>query len=70
MRSSSVSILIPLYNEEEFIQELLDRVVHAPYPEGVAFEIIVVNDCSTDGSAEAVQSYIDRTQAPNRDRAC
>jgi len=63
MRSSSVSILIPLYNEEEFIQTLLQRVVDAPYPPGVEFEIIVVNDCSTDGSSEAVQDFIGRVNA-------
>jgi glycosyltransferase involved in cell wall biosynthesis len=66
MRSSSVSILIPLYNEEEFIQELLERVVRAPYPAGVDFEIIVVNDCSTDGSSEAVQNFMARHSAPIR----
>jgi glycosyltransferase involved in cell wall biosynthesis len=64
MRSSSVSILIPLYNEEEFIQSLLQRVLDAPYPPGVEFEVIVVNDCSTDGSAEAVQDFIGRTKSP------
>jgi glycosyltransferase involved in cell wall biosynthesis len=63
MRSSSVSILVPLYNEEEFIQTLLQRVVDAPYPSGVEFEIIVVNDCSTDGSSEAVQDFIANTNA-------
>jgi glycosyltransferase involved in cell wall biosynthesis/phospholipid N-methyltransferase len=63
MRSSSVSILVPLYNEEEFIQALLQRVVDAPYPPDVSFEIIVVNDCSTDGSSEAVQDFIARTNA-------
>lgn len=66
MRSSSVSILIPLYNEEEFIQTLLERVVRAPYPAGVEFEIIVVNDCSTDGSSEAVQDFMSRSTAPVR----
>jgi 2-polyprenyl-3-methyl-5-hydroxy-6-metoxy-1,4-benzoquinol methylase len=66
MRSPSVSILIPLYNEEEFIQTLLQRVVDAPYPPGVDFEIVIVNDCSTDGSAEAVQDFIARTNAPVR----
>jgi glycosyltransferase involved in cell wall biosynthesis len=66
MKSSSVSILIPLYNEEEFIQTLLQRVVDAPYPPGIEFEIIIVNDCSTDGSSEAVQDFIARTQAPVR----
>jgi glycosyltransferase involved in cell wall biosynthesis len=63
MRSSSVSILVPLYNEEEYIQALLQRVVDAPYPQGVEFEIIVVNDSSTDGSSEAVQDFIASTQA-------
>jgi glycosyltransferase involved in cell wall biosynthesis len=63
MQSPSVSILIPLYNEEEFIQTLLQRVVDAPYPRGVEFEIVIVNDCSTDGSSEAVQDFIARTPA-------
>jgi glycosyltransferase involved in cell wall biosynthesis len=63
MRSSSLSILIPLYNEEEFIQTLLQKVVDAPYPPGVEFEIIIVNDCSTDGSSEAVQDFISRANA-------
>ena len=66
MRPSSLSILIPLYNEEEFIQPLLDRVLRAPYPEGVDFEIIVVNDCSTDGSAEAVEDFMRLHPAPIR----
>ncbi len=61
MQPSSLSVLIPLYNEEEFIEALLQRVIDAPYPEGMAWEIIVVNDCSKDGSAEAVQNFIART---------
>lgn len=48
-----VSILIPAYNEEEFIPELLRRVLHAPLPEGVEREVLVVDDGSTDGTAEA-----------------
>ncbi len=58
MRRSSLSILIPLYNEEEFIQSLLERVLDAPLPDGMEREVIVVNDCSTDGSAEAVQEFL------------
>ena len=46
MRRSSLSILIPLYNEEEFIQSLLERVLDAPLPDGMEREVIVVNDCS------------------------
>ncbi|MCU1261720.1 MAG: glycosyl transferase, family 2, partial [Bryobacterales bacterium] len=66
MRPSFLSVLIPLYNEEEFIRPLLERVLHAPYPEGVEFEIIVVNDCSTDGSSEAVQDFMRTHPAPIR----
>src|SRR5882762_8584064 len=47
-----LSILIPLYNEEEFIGPLLQRVLKAPLPLGIDREIIVVDDGSTDGSAE------------------
>lgn len=56
--AESVSILIPLYNEEEFIGELLNRVVQAPLPEDLSRELVVVDDCSTDGSAEVVQEFI------------
>jgi glycosyltransferase involved in cell wall biosynthesis len=52
MRPGLLSILIPLYNEEEFISSLLDRVLASPLPEGLDRELIVVDDCSTDGSAE------------------
>ncbi|HKW99135.1 MAG TPA: glycosyltransferase [Bryobacteraceae bacterium] len=49
-----LSVLIPLYNEEEFIAPLLERVLAAPLPEGLGREIVVVDDGSTDGSAEIV----------------
>jgi len=51
--SPTVSILIPLYNEEEFIGTVLRRVLAAPLPEGFQREIIVVDDGSSDGSDEA-----------------
>ena len=52
---SSLSILIPLYNEEEFIGTLLQRVLDAPLPDGMERQIIVVDDGSTDGSAEIAE---------------
>ena len=58
MNSESLSILIPLYNEEEFIFEILARVVAAPLPAGLDREIVIVDDCSTDGSVEAVGTFI------------
>src|SRR5262249_4870817 len=50
-----LSILVPLYNEEEFIRPLLERVMAAPLPEGMTREIVVVDDGSTDGSAEIAE---------------
>ena len=54
---SRLSILIPLYNEEEFIATLLQRVFAAPLPAAMGREIIVVDDGSTDGSAEVVEEF-------------
>jgi glycosyltransferase involved in cell wall biosynthesis len=52
-----LSILVPLYNEEEFIAALLTRVIDAPLPEGVSREIILVDDGSNDGSLEIAEEF-------------
>ncbi|MBI4906413.1 MAG: glycosyltransferase [Acidobacteria bacterium] len=54
-RSALLSILVPLYNEEEFVGELLQRVCDAPLPGGLRREVIVVDDGSTDTSVDLVQ---------------
>jgi glycosyltransferase involved in cell wall biosynthesis len=51
-----VSILVPLYNEEEFVGELLKRVIAAPLQDGLDREIIVVDDKSTDASVSIVEA--------------
>jgi glycosyltransferase involved in cell wall biosynthesis len=58
MGASTISVLIPLFNEEEFIQEVLERVLAAPLPDTLDREIIIVDDCSRDGSAEIVENFI------------
>ena len=50
-----LSILIPVYNEEEFAGALLQRVLRAPLPKGIESEIIVVDDGSSDASAEIAE---------------
>ncbi len=55
-----LSILIPLYNEEEFIATLLERVLNAPLPDGMDREVIVVDDASNDGSAEIAAAVAER----------
>jgi glycosyltransferase involved in cell wall biosynthesis len=45
-----LSIIIPCYNEKRTIASLLERVLGASLPEKVEREVIVVDDCSTDGT--------------------
>jgi glycosyltransferase involved in cell wall biosynthesis len=46
-----LSIVIPVYNEEKTIHELIDKVVKAGIPNGMIREILCINDCSKDGTA-------------------
>lgn len=48
-----LSIVIPVYNEESTISEVIERVLAVPLP-GLQKEIVVVNDGSTDHSREAI----------------
>ena len=43
-----LSIIIPAYNEEATIAELIKRVKEVKLPNGIGKEIVVVNDASTD----------------------
>jgi glycosyltransferase involved in cell wall biosynthesis len=48
----TLSIVIPAYNEERFIGTLLERVEAVELPADLAKQVIVVDDCSTDRTAE------------------
>lgn len=50
-----ISVLVPLYNEEEYVSTSLQRVLDVALPEDLLLEIVVVDDGSTDGSAEVVE---------------
>lgn len=52
-----LSIVIPAYNEAATIHLILDRIIDVKYVYDIDYEIIVVNDCSKDGTAEALVSY-------------
>lgn len=52
-----LSVLVPLFNEEEWVTEALSRVLNAPLPPHIDLEIIVVDDASTDDSASLVEEF-------------
>ena len=54
----TLSIIIPAYNEEKTIAELLQRVLDADLGSGIERELIVVNDCSTDSTEQIVEDFI------------
>jgi len=52
-----LSILMPVYNERDTVCELLDRVRAAALPDGLAREVVIVDDGSTDGTRELLEAY-------------
>ena len=58
MSIQKLSILIPAYNEENTIHLILERVKEVQLPNGIAKEIVIVNDCSKDQTIQKVEEYI------------
>jgi glycosyltransferase involved in cell wall biosynthesis len=56
MQSKLVSIIIPAYNAEVFISECIQSIINQTYRN---IEIIVINDGSTDGTLEVINSFIE-----------
>lgn len=54
-KEALVSIIMPAYNCEDFIGITLDSVINQTYQN---WEVIVVDDCSTDNTAKLVQEYV------------
>jgi len=50
-----LSILIPVYNERTVVERSLAQVLVAPLPENMDRELIIVDDCSTDGTGAILE---------------
>jgi glycosyltransferase involved in cell wall biosynthesis len=70
-----LSVIIPVYNEENTVAQVIDLVKAVVSVQGIDHEIVVVNDGSTDGTAGGLGRYDgDRFirvfhQAPNQGKA-
>jgi glycosyltransferase involved in cell wall biosynthesis len=50
-----LSILMPVYNERTVVDRSISLVLSAPLPENMERELIIVDDCSTDGTSDILQ---------------
>ncbi len=52
-----VSILVPAHNEEKVIERSVKAIMNMDYPQD-RFELIVINDCSSDRTGEILQELL------------
>ena len=55
--NSLVSILMPVFNEQKYISEAIESVLSQTYSN---FELIIIDDGSTDKTSEIVKKYLDQ----------
>lgn len=53
------SIIVPVYNVEKYIERCLDSLINQSYDD---YEIIIVNDGSTDSSVDIIKKYLDNSK--------
>lgn len=58
--SPTLSLILPLYNEEEHLEKSLAIIIFEMKRLGVSWEIIFVEDKSTDGTLRIVEEYVKR----------
>ena len=57
MNLPAVSVIIPLYNAEKYIGECLESLLAQTFQD---FEVVVVDDCSTDTGRQIAESYLEK----------
>ena len=55
-----LSIVVPVYNEERYLEAVISKVIAQPLPDGLECELILVNDASQDATRDIMQSLPDK----------
>ncbi len=58
-----LSVVIPVYNEEQTLERCIRRVLSAPLPDGMSIEVLVVDDGSRDRSASVIAAMLPQFSA-------
>lgn len=53
-----LSVIIPVYNEEKTVYHILSKLREVELMEGIAKELVVVNDCSNDNTENEINRFI------------
>ena len=62
MSPYKVSIVAPVYNEEELVSEYCDRVIKVVNNINIDYELILINDGSSDSSYDQMKSYASKNK--------
>lgn len=60
MKINKLSIIIPVYNEEATILEILEKVNSVKLVNKIKKEIIIVNDCSSDSTKNIIHKFLEK----------
>jgi undecaprenyl-phosphate 4-deoxy-4-formamido-L-arabinose transferase len=66
MKRSLISIVVPIYNEQDVIALFFERLYAAMDDLGTEYEVVLVDDGSRDGSADAIREQFARRPAHTR----
>ena len=57
LQNKKISVVVPNYNYAKYINKRIDSIVRQTYP---IYELIILDDCSTDDSVEVIEKKIEK----------
>ena len=55
--NKKLSIIVPIFNERNTLETIIKKLVKLKLYNNIKKEIIIIDDCSTDGSINIIKKY-------------